>query len=168
MFDFHRLACNTLPTLAWASLCLSAAPSTWAQVPRPALALSLEGSAQNLPTITLKAGHHSLKVQVAQTGEQRAVGLMHRRHMPANEGMLFVFNAPDTQCFWMKNTLLPLSAAFLSDNGTVVNIEHMQPQTLVSHCSKESVRYVLEMNKGWFEKHGIKAGSLIEGIALRP
>ena len=83
--------------------------------------------------------------------------------MPHNDGMLFVFPQATQQCFWMKNTLLPLSAAFIADDGTVVNIEDMKPQTLDSHCSKKPVRFVLEMNQGWFAKRGIKQGSQLTG-----
>ena len=119
--------------------------------------------AQTLPTIRLSAGIHNIQAQLAQTPDQRATGLMFRSSMATNEGMLFAFDAPATQCFWMKNTLLPLSAAFIADNGTVINIEDMKPQTLDSHCSKQPVRFVLEMNQGWFEKRGIKPGSKLAG-----
>jgi uncharacterized protein len=76
---------------------------------------------------------------------------------------LFVFEQPAQQCFWMKNTLLPLTAAFVADDGTIVNLADMKPQSLESHCSAQPVRYVLEMNKGWFDKKGIKAGSKLGG-----
>lgn len=118
---------------------------------------------QSLPTIKLGAGIHNIQAMVAQTPEQRAIGLMNRATMGTNEGMLFVFEEPAKQCFWMKNTLLPLSAAFIADNGTVVNIEDMKPQTLDSHCSTQPVRYVLEMNQGWFAKRGIKPGARLTG-----
>lgn len=117
----------------------------------------------NLPRVQLAAGMHRIDAQVASSPEQRATGLMHRREMPQHEGMLFVFEYPAQQCFWMKNTLLPLSVAFVADDGTIVNIDEMKPQTLDSHCSARPVRYVLEMNKGWFEKKRIKAGSKLEG-----
>ena len=118
---------------------------------------------QDLPTIPLGAGIHKIRAQVAQTDEQRTIGLMHRPSMPQNDGMLFVFPQPSRQCFWMKNTLLPLSAAFVADDGTIVNIADMKPQTLESHCSTQPVRYVLEMNQGWFAKRGLKAGSRLRG-----
>lgn len=121
------------------------------------------GAPQNLPAITLQAGMHNIRAAVAQTPEQRQTGLMFRREMAQHEGMLFVFEQASPQCFWMKNTLLPLSIAFLADDGTVVNIADMQPQVLDSHCSSRPVRYVLEMNQGWFAKRGIKAGSKIAG-----
>ena len=117
----------------------------------------------NLPRVRLAAGMHQIDAQVAATPEQRMTGLMHRKEMPRNEGMLFVFDYPSQQCFWMKNTLLPLSIAFLEDDGTIVNIHEMAPQTLESHCSEKPVRYVLEMNKGWFAKKGIKAGQKLAG-----
>ena len=112
-----------------------------------------------LPRTTLSIGIHQLQVQLAQTPEQHATGLMYRTEMPQQEGMLFVFSAPSQQCFWMKNTLIPLTAAFLADDGTVVNLEDMQAQTTQSHCSAKPVRYVLEVNQGWFAKKGLKAGA---------
>jgi len=130
-------------------------------------ALPQEGP-QTLPMIRLNAGIHNIQAQLAQTPDQRATGLMFRSSMATNEGMLFVFETPAKQCFWMKNTLLPLSTAFIADNGTVVNIEDMKPQTLDSHCSKQPVRYVLEMNQAWFAKRGIKAGSKLSGPPFSP
>ena len=135
-----------------------------------ALLLTLAGAAasaqeapQQLPAIRLSSGMHALQVQLAQTPEQRATGLMFRKTMGTNEGMLFVFDEPGQQCFWMKNTLLPLSVAFIADDGSVVNTDDMKPQTLDSHCSTKPVRFVLEMNVGWFDKRGIKAGSKFQG-----
>ena len=122
---------------------------------------------QSLPTTPLTAGIHVIKAMVAKSPEERSTGLMFRAEMGTNEGMLFVFDDPAQQCFWMKNTLLPLSAAFVADDGTVVNIEDMKPQTLDSHCSKAPVRFVLEMNQGWFAKRGIKAGSKLSGAPFR-
>lgn len=116
-----------------------------------------------LPRVTLTAGMHLISAQVAATPEQRSIGLMHRREMPTHEGMLFVFEQPGVQCFWMKNTLLPLTAAFVADDGTIVNLADMQPQTLDSHCSAQPVRFVLEMNQGWFAKRGIQAGAKLGG-----
>ena len=116
-----------------------------------------------LPRVKLSAGMHQIDAQVAATTEQRMTGLMHRKEMPQHEGMLFVFEQPSQQCFWMKNTLLPLSIAFVEDDGTIVNIDEMAPQTLESHCSLKPVRYVLEMNKGWFARKGIKAGQKLKG-----
>lgn len=124
---------------------------------------SRESPQLNLPRVTLKAGMHLIQAQVAATPEQRATGLMHRTEMPTNEGMLFVFEQPAGQCFWMKNTLLPLTAAFVADDGTIVNMADMQPQSLDSHCSAKPVRYVLEMHQGWFARRGIGPGFRLGG-----
>ncbi len=118
----------------------------------------------NLPRTQLTAGMHLIDAQVAKTPEQRQIGLMHREQMPTQEGMLFVFEEPATQCFWMKNTLLPLTAAFVADDGRIVNLVDMKPKTTDSHCSTEPVRYVLEMNQGWFAKRGVAAGSRLGGL----
>ncbi len=126
------------------------------------------GPQLNLPRVTLSAGIHQVDAQVAQTPEQRATGLMFRREMPQPEGMLFVFEQASVQCFWMKNTLLPLTAAFVSDDGTIVNLADMKPQTTDSHCSAKPVRFVLEMNQGWFAKKGIKSGSRLRGAPFGP
>ncbi|PWW46396.1 DUF192 domain-containing protein [Melaminivora alkalimesophila] len=117
----------------------------------------------NLPRTELAVGMHRIEAQVARTPGQRQVGLMMRRDMPSHEGMLFVFEQPAIQCFWMKNTLLPLTAAFLEDDGTIVNLADMQPQSEDSHCSARPVRYVLEMNQGWFRQRGLKAGARLTG-----
>jgi uncharacterized protein len=118
---------------------------------------------QALRMIDLAAGMHRIRAQVADSPEQRSIGLMHRAEMPANEGMLFVFEQPQRQCFWMKNTLMPLSIAFLGDDGSIVNIDEMKANTTDNHCSASAVRYVLEMNTGWFAKKGLKAGDRITG-----
>ncbi len=135
--------------------------------------LALSAKAQdtpqiNLPRIKLQAGMFQIDTQVAQTPEQRSIGLMHRTEMPQHEGMLFVFQQPATQCFWMKNTLLPLTAAFVADDGTIVNLVDMKPQTTDSHCSTQPVRFVLEMHQGWFAKKGVKAGSRLKGVVFKP
>lgn len=122
-----------------------------------------EGPQLNLQRMELTAGMHRIDAQVAATPQERQTGLMHRKEMPQHEGMLFVFEQPAQQCFWMKNTLLPLTAAFVDDDGTIVNLADMKPQTLDSHCSVKPVRYVLEMNQGWFAKKGIKAGAKLGG-----
>jgi uncharacterized membrane protein (UPF0127 family) len=121
----------------------------------------------DLPRVRLAAGMHQIDAQVARTPGQRATGLMFRKEMPQHEGMLFVFEQPSVQCFWMKNTLLPLSIAFVADDGTVVNVDEMKPQTTDSHCSDKPVRFVLEMNKGWFSKKGVRAGTVLNGEPFR-
>lgn len=125
---------------------------------------SAQGDPQmDLQRIKLGSGMHQIDVQLAISPEQKQIGLMWRKEMPQHEGMLFIFDMPSKQCFWMKNTLLPLTAAFVADDGTIVNLVDMKPQTLDSHCSDKPVRYVLEMNKGWFAKKGIKAGAKLTG-----
>ena len=117
----------------------------------------------NLQRTRLTAGMYVINAQVALTPDERQIGLMQRKDMPQHEGMIFVFEQAAQQCFWMKNTLLPLTAAFVADDGTIINLADMKPQTTESHCSTQPVRYVLEMNKGWFAKKGIKAGSKLGG-----
>lgn len=122
----------------------------------------------DLPRAQLQVGMHLMHVQVASTGREREVGLMWRQEMPTQEGMLFVFEQPAGQCFWMRNTLIALTAAFVADDGTIVNLADMQPQTDTSHCSAQPVRFVLEMNQGWFAKRGIRAGYKLTGPFFRP
>lgn len=117
----------------------------------------------DLQRIRLTAGMYQIDAQVAKTPEQRQIGLMFRKEMPQSEGMVFVFEQPATQCFWMRNTLLPLTAAFVADDGRIVNLVDMQPMTEDSHCSKEPVRFVLEMNQGWFARKNIKEGTKLGG-----
>lgn len=141
----------TRPFLAALALCVT---SALAQAQQPQM---------NLPHTQLSAGMHLLNVQLAQSPQERQIGLMFRKDMPAHEGMLFVFEQPATQCFWMRNTLLPLTAAFVADDGTIVNLADMKPQTDDSHCSLKPVRFVLEMNQGWFAKRNIQAGYKLGG-----
>jgi len=136
--------------------CCAAAGTSFAQAASPT-------QAQQLPSTQLRAGMHLIKAEVAKTFEQRQIGLMHRAQLPQNEGMLFVFEEAHPQCFWMKNTLIPLSIAFVADDGTVVNMADMKPMSEQSKCSAKPVRYALEMNQGWFAKRGIKAGSQLRG-----
>jgi uncharacterized protein len=119
----------------------------------------------DLKRITLGVGMHRIDAQLALAPQERQIGLMWRKSMPVHEGMLFIFEQPSQQCFWMKNTLIPLTAAFLDDDGTIVNLADMKPQTTVPHCSVKPVRYVLEMNVGWFAKKNIKAGAKISGLS---
>lgn len=121
-------------------------------------------SQQKLPVIPLTAGMYVIKAEVAATEADRQQGLMYRERMGANEGMLFLFHAPASVCMWMKNTLIPLSVAFIDESGLVTNIEDMQPQTTDAHCAKKPIRYALEMNLGWFRQKNIKPGSAIGGL----
>jgi uncharacterized membrane protein (UPF0127 family) len=138
------------------SILLLASAAAFAEVPQT-----------DLPRVQLSAGMHKIEAQVAQTPEQTATGLMWRQQMPQHEGMLFVFPQASPLCFWMKNTLLPLSAAFIEDDGTIVNIADMQPRSLDSHCAAKPVRYVLEMHQGWFAKRGVKPGMKLTGSPFR-
>lgn len=117
----------------------------------------------DLQRVKLSAGMYLIDTQVAESPQERSIGLMFRKEMPASEGMLFVFEQAAVQCFWMKNTLLPLTAAFVADDGTIVNLADMKPLTTDSHCSKQPVRYVLEMNQGWFARKAIKPGFKLAG-----
>jgi uncharacterized membrane protein (UPF0127 family) len=117
----------------------------------------------DLQRVKLSVGMYQIDAQVAQTAQQREIGLMFRKEMPQTEGMIFVFDQPATQCFWMRNTLLPLTAAFVADDGRIVNLADMKPQTDDSHCSEEPVRFVLEMNQGWFARKNIKKGAKLGG-----
>lgn len=128
-----------------------------------ATTLAVAQQPQQLPTVTLTAGMHNVQAQVAASPDQRQIGLMYRREMPTNEGMLFIFEDASRQCFWMRNTLLPLSIAFIADDGTIVNLADMKPMTEDSHCSGKPVRYALEMNAGWFAKRGIGPGFKLGG-----
>jgi hypothetical protein len=134
-----------------------------------ALALAVgSASAQTQPqpkldTVMLSAGMHNIRAEVARTPLQTQTGMMFRTEMAQHEGMLFVFDTPGPRCFWMKNTLLPLSIAFIADDGRIVNLADMQPQSEQSHCSAEPVRFALEMNQGWFAKRGIKPGFKLKG-----
>jgi len=117
-----------------------------------------------LPTIQLQTGLYLIKAEVAANYGTRMQGLMLREKMGPNDGMLFVFPERDRQCMWMKNTLLPLSVAFLDDAGVILNVEDMKPQTEDSHCSAKPARYALEMNLGWFKAKNLKPGTKIIGI----
>jgi uncharacterized protein len=112
----------------------------------------------------LTAGMHLIKAEVAASDPERQQGLMFREKMASNAGMVFVFDRAGPQCMWMKNTLLPLSVAFIDAEGKIINIEDMQPQTLDNHCAAKPARYALEMNLGWFRQKNIKPGLKIGGL----
>ncbi|MBU3601980.1 DUF192 domain-containing protein [Polynucleobacter sp. AM-25C3] len=117
-----------------------------------------------LPTIELKAGIYRIQAEIADTPKAREVGLMNRTSMPTNSGMLFIFEQKAGHCFWMNNTKIPLSIAFIADDGKIVNIEEMQAETTNNHCPKAAVRYALEMNKQWFSERVIVPGTIIQGL----
>jgi uncharacterized membrane protein (UPF0127 family) len=130
-----------------------------------ALALaSTAALAQQHPVVQLNAGMHLIRAELVSDYATRAQGLMHRKSLAQNAGMLFVFDDPAVHCMWMKNTLIPLSVAFIDDRGAIVNIEDMEPHSEVSHCAAQPVRYALEMNRGWFASRGLRPGTRLGGI----
>jgi uncharacterized protein len=122
----------------------------------------------DLPEITLSIGGERLIAEVASSDPERSQGLMHRRMLPENRGMLFVFPQTAWHGMWMMNTFVPLSVAFIDEQGIIVNIEDMQPQTQDNHMSAKPVRYALEANLGWFKKRGIKPGAKVDGLQQAP
>jgi len=117
-----------------------------------------------LPGTTLSADIYLIHAEVADTPATRELGLMRRKSMPMGAGMLFVFDESARHCMWMRNTLIPLSVAFIDARGQIVNIADMQPLNETSHCAAQPARYALEMNQGWFKKRGIAAGRVIQGL----
>ncbi len=124
--------------------------------------------AQNSPTefrvIPLQAGIHVIQAEIGANAQERSRGLMFRKSLGPNQGMAFLFDQPGIHCMWMKNTFIALSVAFLDEEGRIINIADMRPQTENSHCATQPARYALEMNQGWFAKRGLKAGSKITGL----
>lgn len=129
-----------------------------------ALLLALDSQSQDFPVTSLSIGVHLIRAEVATSDEERARGLMFRQRLAVNEGMVFRFPEPRQVCMWMKNTLLPLSVAFISGEGKIINIEDMKPQTLDAHCGKKPARYALEMSQGWFRERNIQPGTLVSGL----
>ncbi|MCC7040408.1 MAG: DUF192 domain-containing protein [Burkholderiales bacterium] len=129
-----------------------------------ALLLALPVAAAELPKITLTIGMHKVTAEVATTPDERARGLMQRFSLQPDHGMLFVFERAEPLAFWMKNTFIPLSIAFIGSDGKIINVEDMQPQTETTHWSKGPARYALEMKKGWFAEKGIGPGAVVQGL----
>jgi len=121
-----------------------------------------------LPMVELGAGMYRIEAELAYTMATRQVGLMNRRSMSPQRGMIFVFDEDARHCMWMKNTFIPLSVAFLDRDGRILNVAHMQPHSEDSHCAAGAARYALEMNQGWFAERGIDAGARIRGIERLP
>ena len=121
-----------------------------------------------LPTLALNAGIHVIDAEVASTFPSRAQGLMFRKSLAANQGMLFVFAEVERHCMWMRNTYVPLSVAFIDETGVILNIADMKPQTEDSHCAAGPARYALEVNQGWFAAKGVKPGAKISGLVKAP
>ena len=120
---------------------------------------------QSLPTTGLTINGHRITAEVATTEATRAVGLMRRFSLRPDYGMLFVFNAPQPLTFWMKDTYIPLSIAFIGADGRILNIEDMAPQTESPHSSRGPAMFALEMKKGWFAQFAIAAGDRVDGLA---
>lgn len=118
-----------------------------------------------MPLTELSVGMYRIEAEAAINQEDRMRGLMQRKSMPQNHGMLFAFTESQRHCMWMKNTLLPLSVAFIDEQGRILNIEDMQPQTENNHCAAKPARFALEMNLGWFKQKGIAPGAMINGVA---
>jgi uncharacterized membrane protein (UPF0127 family) len=116
---------------------------------------------ENLLKIPLYIKSIKIRVEVAKTPEERNHGLMGRNHLGKDEGMLFVFEKEDYHSFWMKDTQIPLSIAFIDKEGRIVSIQDMKPLTLESHTPPQIILYALEMKKGWFSANGIKVGDII-------
>jgi uncharacterized membrane protein (UPF0127 family) len=154
---------NTFNSLTWT---LALAALGWL-APVGALRAQ-DGPQPRLQTIELTAGMHVIRAELAITPAQQATGMMFRTEMPGNEGMLFVNDDLGMRCFWMRNTLIPLTIAFVADDGTIVNLADMQPRSEASHCSAQPVRYALEMRQGWFAKRGLKAGARLRGKPFTP
>ena len=124
--------------------------------------------AQQPPLVELRAGMHLIRAEVAADFSTRARGLMYRKSLAPNAGMLFIFDAPAIQCMWMKNTYIPLSVAFLDTQGAIINIADMQPHSEESHCATRPALYALEMAQGWFLQRGIKPGMKLGGLDKLP
>jgi len=135
-----------------------------------ALAFAACGAAalEKFQSTQIKVGNHPLKVELALTEPQHMQGLMYREKLGPDDGMLFVFDSLEYQSMWMKNTLIPLSVAFLAPDGTILNVEDMEPQTLDPHMSAGPAAYAIETNKGWFASHGLKAGDKATGLPKGP
>ena len=121
--------------------------------------------AAELPATALTIDQHKLTAEIARTPDERSTGLMNRFSLKPDHGMLFVFERTEPLAFWMKNTYVPLSIAFIAEDGRIINIEDMAPQTEDSHWSKGPARYALEMKKGWFAERGIGPGAVVKGIS---
>ena len=126
-------------------------------------AFAQTGPQPKLRTVELTAGMHVIHTELAVTPDEQATGMMFRRGMGGNDGMLFVNEDSGVRCFWMHNTLVPLTIAFVAEDGTIVNLADMAPRSDDSHCSAKPVRYALEVPLGWFAKRGLKAGLKLRG-----
>ena len=128
------------------------------------LLVALPAIVQAQAVIQLSAGMHLIRAEVAADMATRSRGLMFRKSLAPNAGMVFVFDEASQHCMWMKNTLIPLSVAFVDEAGIIINIEDMAPQTEDTHCAKRPARYALEMDRSWFASRGIKPGTKLGGM----
>nr|WP_315472893.1 DUF192 domain-containing protein [uncultured Undibacterium sp.] len=120
----------------------------------------------NLKRQQFQIGTHKLHAELARTAEERQLGLMFRESLAENQGMMFQFAQADHYCMWMKNTLIPLSIAFIDEQGKIINIEEMQAKSEQATCAKSKARYALEMNTGWYSQRQVKVGQHVEGLPL--
>jgi uncharacterized membrane protein (UPF0127 family) len=155
-------------TLATAAVGAAAQPAPAPKAPPPKTSASAPGAAigraQSLPQVPLTVGTAKLQAEVAATPGQREIGLMHRFSLAPDHGMIFVFPAPEPLGFWMRNTYIALSIAYLDANGVILNIEDMAPQDDTTHWSRGPAQYALEMRKGWFGERGVRAGDRVQGL----
>jgi uncharacterized protein len=151
----NQLVASLLMFGAFAFTSLSFAQNNSPMAPQPPL-----------PTIKVKAGMFVVTAEVAKEPGERSMGLMFRQTMEPDHGMLFVFDRSDVHCFWMRNTLLPLTIAWLSDDGTIVSMADMKPKTEDNNCPTAPAKFALEMNQGWFKKKGLKVGSKLKSPPL--
>ena len=141
---------------------LSRHPAKYALALLATLTINSAWAQQTLPVNRFNIGINVIEAEMASTEPQRELGLMNRKKLGANQGMMFIFDRPSGYCMWMKNTLLPLSVAFLDKDGVILNVEEMLPQTEATHCAVKPALYALEMSAGWFKSKGIKAGVKVE------
>jgi uncharacterized protein len=134
----------------------------------PLFLLAAPAAAQTLPVTQLSAGMHLIRAEVAADFGSRSQGLMHRKSLGPNAGMLFIFDEAAPHCMWMKNTYIPLSVAFIDAQGVIINIADMTPHSEQSHCATRPAVYALEMTQGWFAQRGIKAGAKLGGLNTAP
>lgn len=135
-----------------------------------AAVLALPGALRADPLLTypLKIKGHALRAELARSEEEKRTGLMFRRQLGENTGMVFVYEREERWAMWMKNTYVPLSVAFIDRDGRILNIEDMEPLTLDSHQAAGPAKYALEMNRGWFATRGIRAGDRVKGLEKLP
>lgn len=139
---------------------------TATSLPLLCLLLACSSPAQEpLARAELAINSQRLTVEVADNPAARGAGLMHRPSLPKSQGMVFVYPYSGTLCMWMKNTMIPLSVAFIDVEGGILNIADMQPHTLEHHCSVAPAQYALEMNLGWFAQNNIASGDKVMGLA---